>query len=158
MVWYVVNNSKNQCIKRYWHMYMRYASLLEAYKTREGCGSYYDTIYKVKVDKNERVINMKKINTSKVSNKTYHRFNEVSKERKQELLNNMEEYLVNYSSDFDFEKIGVSAETELNSAYDNCLGYIVELVGNDGDKYFFENILGFTKEDLILEGMEWVYE
>ena len=79
-------------------------------------------------------------------------------ERKQELLNNMEEYLVNYSSDIDFEEIGASEETELNEAFDNCLGYIIELVGNDGNKYFFENVLGFTKEELLDEGMEWIYE
>ena len=158
MVWYVLDNSENKRVKRYWKNYMKSASLLEAYKTREACGEYYDTIYKITTDEEGKVIDMEKINTSKVSCKTYHHFNEVSKERKQELLNNMEEYLVNYSSDFDFEKIGVTEETELNVAYNNCLGYIVELVGNDGDEYFFENVLGFTKEDLILEGMEWVYE
>lgn len=75
-------------------------------------------------------------------------------ERKQELLNNMKEYLFNYSSDIDFEEIGLSEETELNEAFNNCLGYIVQLVGNDGNKYFFEEILGFTKEELIAEGME----
>lgn len=79
-------------------------------------------------------------------------------ERKQKLLNNMKEYLVNYSSDIDFEKIGSSKETELNEAFNNCLAYIVELVGNDGNKYFFENVLGFTKEELLDEGMEWIYE
>jgi hypothetical protein len=42
--------------------------------------------------------------------------------------------------------------------YDECLGYIVELVGCDGNKHFFEDVLGFTKEELIDEGMEWVYE
>lgn len=79
-------------------------------------------------------------------------------ERKQELLNNMEEYLVNYSSDINFEEIGVSEEMELNEAFNNCLGYIVELVGSDGDKFFFEEVLGFTKEELLDEGMEWIYE
>ena len=81
----------------------------------------------------------------------------MTNERKQELLNNMEEYLVNYSNDIDFEEIGASEETELDVAYNNCLGYIVELVGNDGDKHFFEDVLGFTKEELFNEGMEWVY-
>ena len=79
-------------------------------------------------------------------------------ERKQELLNNMEEYLVNYSNDIDFEEIGASEGAELNEAYDNCLSYIVELVGSGGDKHFFEEVLGFTKEELTAEGMEWIYE
>ena len=82
----------------------------------------------------------------------------MTSERKQELLNNMEEYLINYSNDIDFEEIGVSEEVGLDVAYDNCLGYIVELVGNDGDKHFFEDVLGFTKEELLDEGMEWIYE
>ena len=82
----------------------------------------------------------------------------MTEKRKQKLLNNMEEYLVNYSSDIDFEEIGASEEMELNEAFNNCLGYIVELIGNDGDKHFFEEVLGFTKEELIAEGMEWVYE
>lgn len=83
--------------------------------------------------------------------------NIMSAERKQELLNNMEEYLVNYSNDINFEEIGATEETELNEAFDNCLSYIVELVGNNGNKYFFENVLGFTKEELLNEGMEWLY-
>lgn len=82
----------------------------------------------------------------------------MSKERKQELLNNMEEYLVNYSNDIDFGAIGATEETELNEAFDNCLAYIIELVGNDGNEYFFENVLGFTKEELLDEGVEWIYE
>ena len=82
----------------------------------------------------------------------------MTKERKQELLNNMEEYLVNYSNDINFEEIGASEEMELNEAFNNCLGYIVELVGSDGDKFFFEEVLGFTKEELLDEGMEWIYE
>lgn len=77
--------------------------------------------------------------------------------RKQKLLNNMEQYLINYSNDIDFKKIGASEETGLNEAFDNCLSYIVELVGKNGDQYFFENVLGFTREELIDEGMEWVY-
>lgn len=80
----------------------------------------------------------------------------MTNERRADLLNNMLEYLDNYG--VEFEDIGVYDNTEDNEAYDICLGYIVELVGNDGDKYFFEDVLGFTKEDLILEGMEWVYE
>ena len=156
MVWYVLNNSKNKHIKRCWRDYMRYTSLLEAYKTREGCGEYYDTIYKTTTDKEGQVIDMKKINTSKISCKTYHRFNEVSQERKTELLGNMLEYLDNQG--VEFEDIGVYDSTENNEAYNNCLGYIVELVGSNGDKCFFENILGFTKEELLLEGMEWIYE
>ena len=77
-------------------------------------------------------------------------------ERKSKLLENMVEYLTNYS--ILFKKIGVSEGTDIDEAYHNCLGYIVELVGSDGDKHFYENILGFTKEELIGEGMEWVYE
>ena len=80
----------------------------------------------------------------------------MTNERKAELLNNMLEYLDNYG--VDFEDIEVNDSTEDNEAYNNCLGYIVELVGNNGDDYFFENVLGFTKEELIDEGMEWVYE
>lgn len=80
----------------------------------------------------------------------------MTNERKVELLNNMLEYLDNHG--VDFEDIGVNDSTEDNEAYNNCLGYIVELVGNNGDDYFFENVLGFTKEELIDEGMEWVYE
>lgn len=80
----------------------------------------------------------------------------MTNERKVKLLNNMLEYLDNYG--VEFEDIGVYDSTEDNEAYDICLGYIVELVGNDGNAYFFENVLGFTKEELIDEGMEWVYE
>lgn len=81
----------------------------------------------------------------------------MNKERKQYLLNNMAEYLSNFKS-FNFESIGVTENTELDEAYSKCLDYIVELVDHNGDKYFFENILGFTKEELMTEGMEWVYE
>lgn len=77
-------------------------------------------------------------------------------ERKAKLLNNMFEYLDNYG--VDIEDIGINEDTKGDEAYDICLGYIVELVGNDGNKFFFENVLGFTKEELIGEGMEWVYE
>ena len=80
----------------------------------------------------------------------------MTKKRRSELLNHMLEYLDNYG--VDFEDIGVNDSTEDNETYDNCLGYIVELVGNDGNKFFFENVLGFTKVELINEGMEWVYE
>lgn len=79
-------------------------------------------------------------------------------ERKQELLNNMKEYLVNYSSDINLEEIGASEETEINEAFDNCLSYIVELVGSDGNKRLFENVLGFTKEELLYKDMAWIYE
>lgn len=82
----------------------------------------------------------------------------MKKERKQELLNNMEEYLVNYSDDIDLNEIESSEETGLDEAFDNCLDYIAELVSNDGTEYFFEEVLGFTKSELISEGMEWVYE
>lgn len=81
----------------------------------------------------------------------------MTNERMRELLNNMEEYLVNYSKDIDFEKIGVSKEIELSESFNNCLGYIVELVGNVGDEFFFEKVLGFTKEELLAEGMDWIY-
>lgn len=80
----------------------------------------------------------------------------MTKKRRADLLNNMLEYLDNYG--VEFEDIGVYDDTEDTEAYDNCLGYIVELVGCDGNKDFFESILGFTKEELIGEGMEWVYE
>lgn len=76
--------------------------------------------------------------------------------RKIALLNNMLEYLDNYG--VEFEDIGVYDHTEDEEAYNICLGYIVELVGSDGDASFFENVLGFTKKELIGEGMEWVYK
>lgn len=80
----------------------------------------------------------------------------MTNERRADLLNNMLEYLDNYG--VEFEDIGVYDNTEDEVAYDECLGYIVELVGCDGNKNFFENVLGFTKEELIGEGMEWVYD
>lgn len=80
----------------------------------------------------------------------------MTNERRAELLDSMLEYLDN--RDVDFEDIGVYDSTEDSEAYDTCLAYIVELVGNDGDACFFEDVLGFTKEELIDEGMEWVYE
>ena len=77
----------------------------------------------------------------------------MNKERKEELLNNMKEYLENYG-DIDFNSIGVTEETDLQEAYNNCLGYIVELVGNNGNKRFLEEVLGFTKEELVVLFME----
>ena len=77
----------------------------------------------------------------------------MTNERRADLLNNMFEYLDNYGVD-----IEEMEDMEDSEAYDECLGYIVELVGCDGNAYFFENVLGFTKEELIGEGMEWVYE
>lgn len=77
-------------------------------------------------------------------------------ERKIELLNNMLEYLDNYG--IDFKDIGIYDSTKNNEAYDKCLGYIVELVGNDRNDYFFESVLGFAKEELFDEGMGWIYE
>ena len=74
-------------------------------------------------------------------------------ERRADLLNNMFEYLDNYGAEIDYME-----DMEDTEAFDECLGYIVELVGCDGNKDFFEGILGFTKEELIGEGMEWVYE
>jgi hypothetical protein len=82
----------------------------------------------------------------------------ITTERKQELLNNMKEYLINYSNDINLEEIGASEETEINEVFDNCLSYIVELVGSDEDKCFFEDVLGFTKEELLYKGMDWIYE
>ena len=80
----------------------------------------------------------------------------MTKERRADLLNNMLEYLDNYG--VEFEDIGVYDDTEDDETYNECLGYIVELVGCDATKHFFEEVLGFTKEELIDEGMEWVYE
>lgn len=80
----------------------------------------------------------------------------MTEKRKAELLDNMFEYLNNYG--VEIENIGVDETTETDVAYNECLGYIVELVGNNGDKYFFEKVLGFTKEELIYEGMEWIYK
>lgn len=68
----------------------------------------------------------------------------------------MLEYLDNYG--VEYEDVGVYDDTEDEVAYDKCLGYIVALVGRDGNKEFFEDVLGFSKEELIAEGMEWVYE
>lgn len=78
--------------------------------------------------------------------------------RKKLLLDNMIEYLCNYGVT-DFETIGVDESVEVEDAYNNCLGYIVELVNrNDSTPSFWEGTLGFTKEELLTEGMEWVYE
>ena len=77
----------------------------------------------------------------------------MTNERRADLLNNMFEYLDNYGAEIDYME-----DMEDTEAFDECLGYIVELVGCDGNKDFFEGILGFTKEELIGEGMEWVYE
>ena len=81
----------------------------------------------------------------------------MSVNRKQELLDRMIEYLENFN-DVDFDKIGILDNIELGDRYDNCLRYIVELVGNNEARHLFEHILGFTKEELIADGMEWVYE
>ena len=70
-------------------------------------------------------------------------------ERKIELLNNMQEYLENYSNDIDFEEIGATEETELSEAFNNCLSCIIELIGSDATEKFFEEVIGFTKEELI---------
>lgn len=80
----------------------------------------------------------------------------MTEERREELLNNMLEYLGNYNS-VDFDAIGASEETSTEEAYNNCLDYIVELVGNEGNEYFFIEVLGFTEEELLDEGMEWIY-
>lgn len=80
----------------------------------------------------------------------------MANERRADLLNNMLEYLDNYG--VEFEDIGIYDDTEDEVAYNECLDYIVELVGCDGNKDFFEGILGFTKEELIGEGMDWVYD
>ena len=77
----------------------------------------------------------------------------MTNERRADLLNNMFEYLDNYGAEIDYME-----DMEDIEAFDECLGYIVELVGCDGNKDFFEGVLGFTKEELIVEGMEWVYE
>ena len=80
----------------------------------------------------------------------------MANERRADLLNNMLEYLDNYG--VELEDIGIYDDTEDEVAYNECLDYIVELVGCDGNKDFFEGILGFTKEELIGEGMDWVYD
>lgn len=77
-------------------------------------------------------------------------------ERRRELLNNMSEYLDNRN--VDFEAVGAGEGIAEEEAFNACLGYIVELVGNDGDVHFFEDTLGFTREELLAEGMDWVYE
>ena len=78
--------------------------------------------------------------------------------RKELLLNKMVEYLCNYG-DVDIVKIGADESVPVEDAYNNCIGYIVELVNrNDSTPSFWEGTLGFTKEELLEEGMEWVYE
>ena len=80
----------------------------------------------------------------------------MTSERKTNILNNMLEYLNNYG--VDFEDIGIYDDTAEEFAYDVCLNYIVELLGCDINHLYFENVLGFTKEELIDEGMGWVYK
>ena len=78
--------------------------------------------------------------------------------RKELLLNKMVEYLCNYG-DVDLVKIGADESVPVEDAYNNCIDYIVELVNkNDSTPSFWEGTLGFTKEELLEEGMEWVYE
>ena len=78
--------------------------------------------------------------------------------RKELLLNKMVEYLCNYGN-VDLVKIGADESVPVEDAYNNCIGYIVELVNrNDSTPSFWEGTLGFTKEELLEEGMEWVYE
>ena len=80
----------------------------------------------------------------------------MTNERKLKIVDNMLEYLDNYG--VEFENIGIYDSTENDEVYNICLGYIVELVENNGDAYFFESVLGFTKEELVAEGMEWIYD
>lgn len=80
----------------------------------------------------------------------------MTKERRADLLNNMLEYLDNYGVELEY--IGVYDDIKDEVTFDECLDYIVELVGCDGNKDFFEGVLGFTKEELIAEGIEWVYK
>ena len=80
----------------------------------------------------------------------------MTKERKWQLVYNLEEYLDNRN--VDFEEIGIDDDTSTDERYYICLGYIVELVDTDDEQYFWEKVIGFTKEELIAEGMEWVYE
>jgi hypothetical protein len=75
----------------------------------------------------------------------------MTKKRRVYLLKNMLEYLDNYG--VNLVDIGVYDNTKDKVAYSICLCYIVELVGCDGNKYFFEDILGFTTEELIAEGI-----
>ena len=77
--------------------------------------------------------------------------NGMTDERRSELLSNMLEYLSNYG--IDLSDAGITDKAEGVEAYDGCLSYIVELVGSDGDANFFENVLGFTKEELAIEGI-----
>ena len=72
---------------------------------------------------------------------------QITSHRKTELLNNMFEYLENYG--VNLADIGVCDDIKDDDAYNICLGYIIGLVGNDGDKLFFENVLGFTEEEMI---------
>ena len=69
----------------------------------------------------------------------------------------MEEYLANYSDDIDFSKIAPKG-IGLDEAFNNYLGYIVELTNPDDCQYFYEEVLGFRKDELLGEGMEWIYD
>lgn len=78
--------------------------------------------------------------------------------RKEFLLDKMVEYLCNYG-DVDLVSLGADEYVSIEDAYNNCLDYITRLVGkNDSKPEFWEGVLGFTKEELLTEGMEWVYE
>lgn len=77
----------------------------------------------------------------------------MTNERKVELTNNMIEYLDNYGCDL--ESIGIKDDMDIDKMYNNATGYLVELV-NENYK-FWEDVIGFNREELIEEGMEWLY-
>lgn len=78
------------------------------------------------------------------------------KNRHKILANNMIEYLSNLKT-FNFKSIRVDENTDPEIAYIRCLGYISMLKSHMDDREFYENTLGFTKDELIEEGMEWLY-
>jgi hypothetical protein len=137
---------------------MRYNNLLDAYLTREGSGSYYNTVFKVEVDSNEKVISAKKINTSNISYVRHHLIDDPSEDRMRKLLKNMKHYLgIEYAA-LRVNRVDLSKKENLEKAYHFCLSHILEKLENDIDLFLFEGLLGFSKEELIGEGLGWFYE
>ena len=75
-------------------------------------------------------------------------YSHIATERKQQLLTNIFDYLYNYLPDFDYEEMdNCIKEVGVDSVFNDSLNYIIELLGSDANKQFFEEVLGFTEKE-----------
>ncbi|MBO5435149.1 hypothetical protein J6A31_04935 [bacterium] len=84
-------------------------------------------------------------------------FAQVDETRQQNLADTMVEYLSNLKT-FDLKSINVDENTGYEDTYNRCLNYIAGLKDKPSDRTFYENTLGFTKDELLREGMDWLYD